>query len=332
MCGTTATAGEIIITIEDGSYVEEVKAAGEEKEGVDYFAPQRVEIDKSQKVGFYEHEYQLYAGARTTDEGPECQAAVMVEAKDPGLFTGTGTSSHTWTSANGWTRNEFEFAVYNTDGTDTELIVPIIAEGTLTAKLYHQEHGNTHNYIYEEPSVLAQANINFYEYPYVYGDMPIGGVVATVDHNIWAGDVSPAFAEEKKPWLLTVPLLVGKNAGDYAFITVVQVTSVNGKASAFSPEERYYPERLFYSKVAAWAEVKMVRPNLEQPKIAGRNTADAEAAALPAIYIDPTWEHADKFGIAFPDNVTPLTEEWDELVFADGFDNGFTLLWSSTVP
>ncbi|MDY7011945.1 MAG: PEP-CTERM sorting domain-containing protein [Planctomycetota bacterium] len=40
----------------------------------------------------------------------------------------------------------------------------------------------------------------------------------------------------------------------------------------------------------------------------GYGEAHAWAIADPLIYIDPTWEHADEFGIAFPDNVTFIPE------------------------
>jgi hypothetical protein len=220
--------------------------------------------------------------------------------------------------------------VYNNFGTETELLVPIIAKGTLTASLYHEEYGTVHAYLYVEPKVMANAFVEFYHHNDPWDANPIAAEYAFIQHGEY-GVVTNTYATRRKPWLLTVDVWVGKNPGDRAYYTVRLGSSVNGTVTAYSPKPTN-PERLFYSEVCAFAEAKMVSPEMEALRLVGRTTVDAEAAARPAIYIDPTWEHADKFAVAFPDNLTPVSEESGGVVFADGFENGFTLLWSSTVP
>jgi len=292
MCGTTVSAGEIIIHIPDGLYAESAviykPEPPESEHGEDVAAPETVVIDTVRTYPTSGHQYALSMGARTLGKGPECHARLAIISTDPG----DQVWSATYSSAEARAYTDFNFVVYNSTGTDVELIVPLIAEGTLSVYAFHEEHGT--NPVFETRA-RAHASIEFYDDP--SATMPIGGYYSNVYHTD-----DPIVATEKKPWLLTVPVLVGKNLGDRATFTVVQMALVNGAATAHS--------------------------NPEHPELKGYSSVVVAAVVDPFIYIDPTWEHAEKFGLAFPDNVTPLTDAWDEVIFADGFEIGCTLLWS----
>jgi hypothetical protein len=92
--------------------------------------------------------------------------------------------------------------------------------------------------------------------------------------NDW--DPDEWFQEED--WEVEVTWLLGAEAGATAWFVMVQQASATVGAWACGGPESGYGE------AHAWA------------------TSD------PLIYIDPTWEYADEFGIAFPDNVTFMPE------------------------
>ena len=301
MCGTTASEEEIVILISEGHYDETAAIYNPTPSQTVYgefsFAPELVEIDKVYTFPSTSHQYKLYSGAETQHEGTECIASFVIEAKDP-----SATDYQTWTKCDGMSQAwvEFDYVVYNKEGTDTDLIVPLMAKGTLSASLFHLEHGSHPFY---ETVGQAGAWIKFFNYNDAWNEEPLGQQLLTLSHN-YGGDALPSPTVEMESWLLTVPILVGKDPGDRTYLTVRMFAFAKGQAAAHSNPD--FPEQNSYSTIATYAHVD------------------------PFFYIDPTWEHADQFGLAFPDNVTPLTEDPGEIVFADGFDIGYTFFWSET--
>ncbi|MDB4306010.1 hypothetical protein N9980_00425, partial [bacterium] len=227
MCGTTASAEEIVIYIDDGLYVEtavfyhptpQQRVLGEFQDD-----PEIAEIDRVYTYPSSDHQYRLYARGETVGAGPECIASLVIEAKDP-----SASDNQTGTSCDGlgqaWT--QFDYVVYNKEGTDTELIVPLMAKGTLSASLFHLEHG-THPWY--KTSCQAGAFITFYNYKDPWNAEPLGAYNLSLDHN-YSGAVLPSPTVEKKSWLLTVPILVGKDPGDHAYLTVRQFAYAKGQA------------------------------------------------------------------------------------------------------
>lgn len=305
MCGTTVSEGQIIINVPDGIYSESAMIYKPEPPvsyyGADLFAPDlvdKVEIRVLDEAG---HAYVFEMKARTLGEGPESHASLENKALEP---SGLGDQyEQAWSDSSAVVNafTDFDFVVHNKTGTDVEYIVPLVVEGTLSAFVAHEENGTNPML---ETRVRADAFIEFYECPDDWDDMPIGGYYLHLYHNYF-GTVLPTSIGEKKPWLLTVPVLLGKKPGDRACFTVCSKAQASGIATTYSNKD--HPELNSHSKITAVAVVD------------------------PYIYIDPTWEHADKFGIAFPDNVTPLTDP-PRLLFFDSFESGDILIWSSAVP
>lgn len=304
MCETAVSEGQIIINVPFGTYTESaiisVPTPPESFHGTDLFAPQVLSPPPIYRfIGDTGHVYRFDMTAATYGEGPECHARLTTEALEPsdGEY---GTWTHTAATVTSFT--DFDFVIYNKTGTDIEYIVPLIVKGTLHTVVTHNEVGTNPMF---DTKVKATAYIGFYECPHDWQDPAIGWYDLALYHNHY-GESLPPVSFESKPWLLSVPVRLGKEPGDRACFTVCSQAYVSGAATAYSVTD--HPELSSWSKMSGLAIVD------------------------PYIYIDPAWEHADKFGIAFPDNVTPLTELSDDKVFADGFEIGFTLFWSSTVP
>jgi hypothetical protein len=302
MCGTTVSA-QVIISVPYGTYTESAHIYKPEPPvsyyGEDLFAPDTVDKTVLKILGDSVHAYLLKMQAKTIGEGPECHATLVTKAIEPsdGQY---GTWSNSSATVNAYT--DFDFVIHNKTGTDVEYIVPLIVEGTLWTTVGYEEHG-THPYY--ETNVVASAYIGFYECPNDWDDTPIGSVALSLSHNDLPGEDPPPAVPKKKPWLLTVPIRLGKDPGDRACFTVLSQAIASGSATAYS--NSYHPELNSHSNIVA------------------------DAVVDPYIYIDPTWEHADKFGLTFPDNVTPLTDP-PRLLFFDSFESGDTLIWSGTVP
>jgi hypothetical protein len=89
-------------------------------------------------------------------------------------------------------------------------------------------------------------------------------------------------------WWVRVPVPLGTKPGDTTWFMVVQQAAAEVGAWTWGGPEPGYGE------AHGWA------------------TSD------PLIYIDPTWEHADEFGVAFPDNVTFIPEPATLALLAGG--------------